>query len=306
MQADFARLRTELTELEQRTSKEVEIDFARWVKSSSARMINFDTKAMSAILDDYFVGGGVFRKPKYRDDIPDAIVGAAVKSLLADHKEIHIAIKDGAFKKHLHTEKRYILIDDLTQFFALEEIVKLIGKLDAEDANVESLKNLFRSEPTQAALTSYLKGASEMLDSVYVEEEQLSGIEMLELDVWGPSLNYAQARAIQAIRYGDVAYIDRGHFSLEVVIETKARIDFAADFMDFQSLDSSREVEEWSMDGDGACDLREVRNVILQGHLNLSFEPNLKRDAVEAHMNYLNSTETKIDIQLEVDRAEIL
>jgi hypothetical protein len=269
-------------------------------------LLPFEPEGMRQVLDDYFVGAGAFRKPKHRDDMPDAIVATGVKALLSKYKTLHIAVKDGALRRHFQTEPKYTLVDGLTEFFALEIIARITKALDDKEEDLAEQIKLFASESVQARIVEYLRSSKDLLDDVYVEEENLNGLEALEMDVFGASLNYAQAGAISSVDFGEPTLVDSGHLSIPVTISTRARIDYAASFRDVHAFEDSRDIDNWSMDGDGICDLREVRDVELIGFLGLRFDPELTPAALEAHTEYFQAERPKIEISLEIATAEVL
>ena len=130
-QGELAAIKARILELGTMAVKEVEADFSMWMKSSSANLIAFDPAVMGGVLDDYFLGVGAFRKPKERDDIPDAIISAGVRALLGRYERVHIALKDGVLKRHLRAEPKYTLVDALSEFFTLQHVATVIAALDA-------------------------------------------------------------------------------------------------------------------------------------------------------------------------------
>ncbi len=303
---DLAVMRSKVAELAEAAKKEVETDFIAWLTWTGAHWVAFEPEGMRQVLDDYFTGGGAFRKPKHRDDMPDAIVAAGMKALLTKYQSLHIAVKDGAFRRHLQNEPKYTLVDGLSEFFALEVVVKIAKALDDKEKDLADQTKLFASATVQARIVEHLKNAKDLLDEVYVEQENLNGLDAMEMDVIGASLNYAQAGAIASVDFGEPTLVDSGHLSLPVVIRTRARIDYAASFIDVQAFDDSREIDNWSMDGDGICDLREVRDVDLIGFLDLRFAPELTPAVLEAHTEYFQAEKPKIEISLEIATANIL
>lgn len=303
---DLAEMRTNVAELADAAKKEVETDFAAWLTWTGAQWIAFDPECMRQVLDDYFAGTGAFRKPKHRDDMPDAIVATSIKALLSKYETLHVAVKDGVFRRYLQTEPKYTLVDSLKEFFLLDVVVKVTKALDQKEKDLGEQIRLFASEAVHSRLVEYLRNAKDLLEEVYVEEENLTGLEALEMDVIGASLNYAQAGAISSVDFGEPTLVDSGHLSMPVTIRTRARIDYAADFRDVQEHEGSREIDNWSMNGDGVCDLREVRDVDLMGFLDVRFDPGLTPAALEAHTEYFLSDKPKIAISLEIATAAIL
>lgn len=302
---DLTEMRSKVAELAEAAKKEVETDFATWLTWTGAHWVAFEPEGMRQVLDDYFFGAGAFRKPKHREDMPDAIVATGIKVLLPKYQTLHIAVKDGAFRRHLQTEPKYTLVDGLPEFFGLEMVAKTIKALDEKEKDLDEQIKLFASEAVHTRLVEYLRDAKDLLDDVYVEERSLDGLESLEMNIIGASLNYAQADAISGVDFGEPALVDSGHLSMPVIIRTRARIDYAASFIDVQAFEGSREIDNWSMDGDGICDLREVRNVDLVGFLDLRFGPELTPAALEAHTEYFRAQNPKIEISLEIEKAEV-
>ena len=302
---DLAEMRSKFAEITETAKKEVETDFIAWLKRTEAHWIAFDPEGMRQVLEDYFAGGGAFRKPKHRDDMPDAIVATGISAMLSKYPTLHIAVKDGAFRRHLQTEPKYTLVDGLTDFFALEMVAKTIKGLDDKEKDLDTQLELFASETVKTRIIEYLKNANNLLKEVYVEEQNLTGLEVLEMHIIGASLNYAQAGTISSVDFGEPSLVDSGHFSMPVTIRTRAQIHYAASYGEVVAFESSREIEVWSMDGDGICDLIEVRDVDLIGFLDLRFTPELTPADLETHTEYLQTEKPKIEISLEIASAHV-
>jgi hypothetical protein len=302
---NLAEMRSVVADLAEAAKTEVETDFAAWLTWTGAHWVAFDPEGMRQVLDDYFIGAGAFRKPKHRDDMPDAIVAAGIKALLPKYQSLHIAVKDGVFRQHLQNDPNYTLVDGLTEFFALEAVVKITKALDDKEKDLSEQTKLFASTTVQARIVEYLRNAKDLLEDVYVEEENLNGLDSLEMYVIGASLNYAQAGAIASVEFGEPTLVDSGHLSMPVIIRTRARIDYGASLLDVQEFEGSREIENWSMDGDGICDLREFRDVDLIGFLDLRFAPELTPAALEAQTECFQDEKPKIEISIEIATAKV-
>lgn len=299
----LSEVRTRVSDLEKAAEAEVETDFSAWLSASGAKLIGVDASVTAGVLDVYFSGTGAFRKIKAREDFPDAFVSAGVRSLLAAYDRVYVAVKDGSLKKHLEVEPRYTVLDGVPDFLQLAPVVEILLSFDKKEKDTEAFKAMLGSEPVRARLTTYLKGATELLEEVYVEEESIDGLDVLGVRLYGASLNYAQAASISAVDYSAVEFLQPGHYYVEVVIHTRARIDYGADFGEFQDLPTDRVIEHVSMDGDGTCDLQEVRTVVLHGYLEIAFDSKLSPDAVEVHTNYLSAADAGVSVGLEVNAA---
>ncbi len=101
VRTDIESSRALLQTIHDRALRAILEEFEEWRVACQAQPLTFDPARMERVLDDYFTGTGAFRKAKHREDIPDAIVSASMRPLLDGHKVVHIAVKDGAFRKHL-------------------------------------------------------------------------------------------------------------------------------------------------------------------------------------------------------------
>ena len=48
-----------------------------------------------------------------------------MRPLLIENEKVNAAVKDGAFRKHLQTEHKHIVIDSLNEFFGLNNLKHL-------------------------------------------------------------------------------------------------------------------------------------------------------------------------------------
>ena len=285
--------------------RDVEADFERWIASTKANVLEFDAAHLGAVFDDYFVGAGAFRSPKHRNDIPDAVVSAQIRALLKRYEKVHIAVKDKEFKRHLQNERRYLVVDELKEFFALQPVISLIAALDAQEQGVEAIKALLATEALENRLSAYLRTDKETLRRVYVQEDDIEGLDVLGMRLFGASINFAQADAITDIEYGEVSYLEQGGYSVDVLIKTRAQIHYGGDYAELINLPSTREVESVSMDGEGICDLIEQRDVALKGYLVLVFDKNFSAEVLEAHSRHLGSETSEIEIYLDIKSAVV-
>lgn len=302
---ELAEMQSKFTEIAKSAKKEVESNFTDWLKWTGAHWIAFEPEGMRQVLEDYFVGTGAFRKPKHRDDMPDAIVATGIRAMLSKYHNLHIAVKDGAFRRHLQTEPKYTLLDGLTEFFALETVAKIIKGLDDKEKDLDAQIKLFASETVKTRIIEYLRNAKNLLEDVYVEKQKLTGLEVLEMRLYGASLNYAQASAISNVGFGEPTLVDSGHLSMPVTIRTSAQIHYGASYGEVVTFEDSREIDNWSMDGDGICDLIEARDVDLIGFLDIQFPPELAPAALETHTEHLLTEKPKIEISLDIEAAQV-
>ncbi|MEJ3587815.1 hypothetical protein, partial [Pseudomonas bubulae] len=193
-------------------------------------------------------------------------------------------------------------------FFQLEELQALNAKIDGLLKNVEALKEYLAGQPFIDRLIEYLTSNEDPLNSVYVEEQNIDGINNLDIDSFGISINYAQADKVKVIEFSNPTYIDNGHYSLDVELATTAAIHYCADYMDYIQLSQqrSKNIDQTSMNGDGVCDLSEDFLVILQGTVEVFFDGGWSAQELDTHSVYLNTKKTKIGIILNIESGTIL
>ncbi|MEM5299896.1 PIN domain-containing protein [Burkholderia sp. JPY481] len=302
------KIHVDLDSVGARLANSIATDFEEWASASRATILKFEPTSIDSVLDDYFYGRGAYRRPKARDDIPDAIISSCICALSEKHEKTFVAVKDGTLRKHLQTINNIVVSDSLSDFFMIADVAALVQGLDARTKNVEATKAFFASTSFVGRLSEFLSSADELLSDVYVEEDGIEGGGNLEVEGFGISVNYAEANKLHNLSCGDVAYINQGHFSINIEFFTFAKIHYCGHYSDFSNLPISRleRVEEVSMNGDGISDLRERREVKLIGYVDLFFDPDWTADALAIHSHYLSSDPPPIRIDLNVQSAIIL
>lgn len=298
-------LNTAGTEIENAIMK----DFEDWQNSHKVNLLPLDSAATHTVFDEYFSGTGVFRKPKHRDDIPDAFINTSIQSLLKEKLELNVVIKDGAFRQHLAKTSGVLLFEDLDSFLNTPKIIECINQLDAQSARTESLKQLFCSTPFKANLFEFLKTAHDQVSDVYLEDEDISQKEVIGLNsAFGFRINYPVADKISNFQIHSASQINDGLFSLGISFKTVASIDYCGYLPELLNLPEKRraEIEEMSMNSEGISDLSELRHVELHGHLALQFDPNFSVETLKALSQYLDTQKSSIAVELEIIKAEIL
>lgn len=287
---------------------EIACDFDKWVQDYKTTILPFEVNCMNEVFDEYFLGGGVYRKPKSREDIPDAIICSSIKKLLVDKGSLTVIIKDGFFKKHLESIENINVLDSLEEFFALHENKTRLEQLDALSVKTESIKEYLASQAFNEDLLDCLVKSKELIEGIYLEEDQIRSKELLGIDSFGERVNFPQAENIRDLHISNVVCLSEGIFSLEVTFITNASLNFCGEYSDYMSLakDANRSVSSDSMNGDGICDLAESRYLIFTGYLQLNIEDELSVDELKIHCKYLGSEKSVLEIDLEIDSAEIL
>jgi hypothetical protein len=294
--------------MEDRLEKDIGNDFEKWVEDHKATILPFEANCMNEVMDDYFLGGGVFRKPKSREDIPDAMICASIKSLLERKDSLTVIIKDGAFKKHLENIENINVSDSLEEFLDLQENKAKLKQLDDLSEKADSIKEYLGSNEFTDALLGYLVNSEKVIEDIYLEDDQILSKEFLEIDSFGERVNFPHAQDIRDLNLSNVAWLSDGTFSIEVEFTTSVKLDYCGEYSDYLYLteNTDRDVTLDSMNGDGVCDLVEPRDLKFKGYIELTFEGELGVDELKIHSGYLGSEKCAIEINLEIGSAELL
>lgn len=284
-------------------------DFSQWEKSLSIYILPFKPEVMTEVMDEYFSGGSVYRKPKSREDIPDAIINKSIDELIAEKQKITVAIKDGAFKKHLSKDGNITLVDSLDMFLNIESNKNKISELDALSERTGEIVKYLNGDEFRTLLLSYLTKSKDDIEGIYIEDEDdISNKEELEVDTFGEQINFPQADTVQNLIVEGVNHLSNKSYSLKISFIANATLNYCAYYGDYMYLDEDtcRDVSMDSMNGDGICDLSELLKFKFHGYVEIGFEEELNIDAIKTHSRYLGSETNPITVELEIDNAEIV
>lgn len=294
--------------IESSLESQINEDFDGWVKTSKVVILPFEESCMKSVLDEYFSGGGVYRKPKHREDIPDAIIFSSIRSLLKDRGEIEVIVKDGAFRKHLDTFETINTHSGLSAFLELEENKSSLKQLDKISEKVESIKSFFTTNEFVESLHKALKVRNDDIEEIYLEEDQIQNKDFLLIDSFGENLNYPSPEDITDLKLVSVERLADFTYSIEVEFITSARLNYCATYSDYMYLeeDTYRDVSFDSMNGDGICDLSEILRFKLSGNIDLTVTEEMSLDELKAHSKYLGNDDCEIKIEMDINSAEIV
>jgi hypothetical protein len=306
--ANLAQLIEELTEeFKDALEESYENAINEWKTALNVETLIFNPAILSTVFNDYFSGKGAFRAPKEREDIPDSFIAHSILPLADTGRIVNVVLKDGVLKKHL-SSKNLAIFDDLTSLFASEPFKKISDELDASTRNVDELKIFLASIETVGNLMSFIKTDIKGLEEIYVENDEISGCEILEMDSFGVSINGITPQGVLSISLGDVSYVEPGYFSISMIIVANTHVSFVASYMEFSNLQPPRDkfVEMESMNGDGWAELTEMHKVNLHGHLQLKFDSKWTEKDLSPHMQYLAASNSAVQITMDINTAELL
>lgn len=307
IQSENNRIQTSLKEMETVIEGVILRDFSQWEKNLSASILSFKPEFMTEVIDEYFSGGSVYRRPKCREDIPDAIINKSIDELIIQNEKITVAIKDGAFKKHLRKNPKITLVDSLEEFLNLETNRNKILELDARSEKTGGVIEFFRSNAFNALLHDFLTKSEDNIEEIYLEDDEISDNDELEVETFAQRINFPQADTVENLTIVDVNHLSSSSYSLKISFDATATLNYGANYSSYMYLeeDTHRQVSLDSMDGDGICDLSEFFKFTFYGHVGIEFGDDLDIDAIRAHSQYLGSKANPITAEIEIIKAEI-
>jgi hypothetical protein len=272
----FSAIESSLSRLRLAIGQEIDVSFRNWAEREKVRELPFEPEAIGLVLDDYFAGTGAFRKPKHRDDIIDSMIASCIRTVIAADDQTFVALKDGAFKRYLTSLEHLAVVDSVAEFLAIPEIKAELEALDREEDWPNAITQQLEDAAFQQELrTQLVSGLGDLLYFVYLEDEQIVGSAELTVQPnWGVRLNGITAKSQTQIAFGAASYDSDQNFSLDVVIQGNGQFDYVGYFGDYNAAGEDSVTLE-SMDGDGACDLREIRRAEVVGYLTFSMEAEL-------------------------------
>ncbi|MFA0631010.1 MULTISPECIES: PIN domain-containing protein [Vibrio] len=282
--------------------------FSDWMKDNCIEEIAFRPVDIVSIVDEYFSGGGVFKKAKHRDDFPDAMISKGILTLAASGPVI-VLCKDGNFHEKLSKYENVTAIKTLREFLDTPDITDILEELDKKTEKIELIKNVLASGDSQEMLEKFLLSEGASIEDIYLTGDELSGTEYLLLESsYNEDIQYIDVSSIHNIALGDIRYINDDMYSVDVQFEAKASVNYAAYYGDFISLDdkSQEQIEIDSMNGDGYCDCSEFKVVIFLGAIEIYLDSDLTPENLTVHMQYFSADNTNVSGVIEVKSATIL
>jgi len=303
----LADAQAQLDDLRSALEATLEAEFEAWRAASRVTILHFDNALLPAIIDDYFNGTGAYRKVKSREDIPDAIISSCICALAGISDNVFVVLKDGQLRRHLEKIPKLTATDSLNEFFKLEAVARLVNEIDAKVKNVEELKTYFSSTSFQDELSQYLFGSGGHLDETYLQEDAIEGTSRLGAYDFGASVNEPDSSEVYKVDFADAAFIDSGHISVKIAFNTVCRIDYCANYTTYVGLpiEIREHIQEKSVSGHGVADLSELRDVRLQGYVDLFFPKHSTLDQLKVHSQYLADGSSRIKVELNIEHAVI-
>lgn len=239
----------------------------KWIDENRVNILPLKGDYTAPVFNNYFVGGGVFRKKKEREDLPDAFINLSITELHSSLGRLVIIIKDGVFKKSLSRNKDFVILDSLQDLFELPDI-----KSSIENLGVTS----FVSSPAYSqAMQRLLQANPSYFESIYVEPSE--GRELIADWICHVEAEVDDFSYIKNITIDRVHKISEQHFAAKISFQMDSGISYITDYGEVLKIerDKERTADCWSMNSEGMCDVTENARLKFYGDLNILFKESI-------------------------------
>ncbi|GEM_PF-2867635 len=262
-------VQVELAQIKSQVAEVYEADFARWYETYRVRELPFESGMIEFVLDDYFEGATPYRSPKSREDMLDSMIGKSIDALIGVVGDVGVVVKDGTFKRHWEQRGGTQTFDSIEEFLFLEQSKAELNRLDIE-ASMGTIMTALND--SKDALVEFVKGSKNLLDSIYMEEDEVTGAEVLDMDCFGIRINGPQVGDVASLQLDQMEYLGKWQFAVMFIMEARARVDYCASYVDYLEHERKEFIEMTSMNGVGICDLEEVRPIRISGKMIISID----------------------------------
>lgn len=282
----------------------INLNFEKWVDEYNVKIIQFNPSIMIGVLDDYFSGAGVFRKPKSREDIPDAIINAGLDELKEQKESLVVITNDGVFNKHLKESDGIDAYDCLADFLNNDNNKKLFEAQDSEA--VENLNEFFNSTIFSNHLLEYLQNSNDELDWVYLEGDEILGKDVIGVDSFGVTVEFPKADYVRIAETSASAWLAGSKFSIKFSFITFATLAFNTDFSNYEEVEDVQGMSLYSMNGDGVCEMIQNRLIRFYGSIEINIGQEMTVETLEKYCRELGNTDNPVNIKINIQKAELL
>lgn len=247
-------------------------EFDGWVKEYSIEILPFDNSKMTEVINNYFSGGTVFKNSKNRSDIPDAMICTSIEELLLKEDEINVLTNDKTFRNYLNKISGIKTFDSTTALLEKEEIVKDLHIIDRKIEKYDLIHSYLLSEIFKRKLFIYLKSESEIINDIYLEDDEITDTSILADSIFFCTLESANSSTLSDLIIKKVELADENEYFLYVSFTAKGSLHFGIEYYEYPKLENNkdRNVEYYNMKGDGATILKEYRLLEFHGTLSIN------------------------------------
>ncbi len=288
-------LETQIKDISLNIEKLLYSEFNEWEKEYWIEILPFNNSNMTEVINNYFSGGTVFKSPKNRNDILDAMICTSIEELLSKEGKICVLTNDKAFGEYLNGLSNVDTFDSVKSLLEDEEIKKELLIIDKKINKYELLHGYFKLDIFREKLLSYLISESKILDNVYLEDEDISHSSILANSIFFCELRSADSSTMSNFIIKKIELADENEYFLDVYFQAEGSLRFGIEYYEYSKLerDETRKIHYYNMKSDGATILDEVRTLDFYGTLNIVIK-DIDSENIDEIIEY-----DKIDIEID-------
>jgi hypothetical protein len=293
-------LDTHLTNLLPELRIRLEETTQSWLDDFKVTVFDAHPDIYERIWDDYFSGKGTFKRPKNRDDIPDAVIGRSLERLISDGSPLTFICKDGQLKEFMGGLPNVRVFNELSDLIRSPDFEKMLNELDAQDMVIEEFKAVIGSDTFLNNIMKYFSANESDFSYSYWEDGMIENQGELPLPVFGGvSAGGPIASSIKDEKFGPVACINPRHYVISVAFSADMPISFVGDYADWihASDEVKRSVEIESANGDGACEFGIVKRSTVTGEIVVHLLESEEPQSLLIHSKYIGIGGSPLDVE---------
>lgn len=296
---DMGFLSADLEKFSSEVTIELEAATADWLAEFKVEVFDADPAVHEQVWDDYFSGKGAFRKPKNREDIPDAVIGRGLERLIADGGSLTFICKDGQLRSFMANFAVVTVFSELSDLVVSAGFVAMLEELDAKDKIIEEFKQVIGSPPFLHRTMDYFSSEDSDFYYAYWEEDQIEGEGNLPIPAWHITAGLPDVLSIENVQYGQVACINPKHYVVPVTFSAEVSIGFVGSYLDWHHSgdEVKRSIEPESTSGEGLCEFGLTRRAILNGEIVIHLLRDDTPQSLLAHSDYIGTDNSLLDVE---------
>lgn len=280
-----------------------------WLKDFDVNVIKIVEVDFESVFNAYFYGGSCFRSPKFRNDIPDAVIFNCIENFAKEQKAVVIA-NDGGLKKSLDELSNVITFCSLNDFFEYERIKKEFIEIDSRSIYVNEIVEYLGSDEAETKIKKHIDISQLEMEALFSSDKEYECF--WELDCISPrnfSIDYEFNIDGDDVTFDQVECINENTYSISFYVGMESYFRFSCDEAKLGELPKKYAdiLSEYKEPSDGTRYLNSDFPIVINGTIKISLPETEVYSAKElhAHLEYLDSKRNKIKISLTVDKIEI-
>ncbi|MBA1215899.1 PIN domain-containing protein [Pseudomonas fulva] len=298
--SELSKLEGEIAKLAPDLDANREASAEAWLRDFQVEIVEADGQIHESAWDDYFSGGGAFKRAKNREDIPDAVIARSLERLASDGEQLTFICKDGQLKKFMGEVPGVQVFSELSEFISSPDVVKKLDELDSHDKAIEAYKAAIGSEEFLVGVVKYFSAADSDFQYATWQGEEIENKSGLPLVAYGdPVVKGVVPQSVRNLRFGPVASIASRHYVVPISFSANARFIFLADYNEW--LQAPDDIKEWvdviSSDRAGLCKFSALQNCDITGQVDVHFSAGVTPEGMLIHANYIGTDDSPLDVE---------